>query len=88
MYLKCCEGKLVQEWKVQTVETFHTFREILSSQMMRYNPANLRYPGDQLMRANTSKPRVQRAGATRGDYMKMDWKVAKRNCRDVVDVKG
>jgi hypothetical protein len=32
------------------------------------------------MRANTSKPRVQCAGE-RGDYMKMDWKVTKRNKR-------
>jgi hypothetical protein len=73
MYLECCEGKLVQEWKVQSVETFHTFREILLSQMMRCNPANLQYPGDQLMRVNTSKPRVQCAGERRGDYMTGRW---------------
>jgi hypothetical protein len=72
---QCCKGKLLQEWNVQLVETFHTFREILSSQMMRYNPANLRYPGDQLMRANTSKPRLLCPGE-REDCMKMDWKVA------------
>ena len=36
---------------------FHEFRERLSLQGLNYNPLHKMYPGDKLMRVNTSKPK-------------------------------
>ena len=38
IYLECCEGLLCPFWKVENPVTYQKFREILSSQMILYNP--------------------------------------------------
>ena len=49
-------GLSVEEAKKCRLE-FHEFREQLSLQGLNYNPINKMYPGDKLMRVNTSKPK-------------------------------
>ena len=50
IYLEVCEGKLDAEWKVQYPVDFWTFRDILSIQMLEYDPKNRKYLGDDAMR--------------------------------------
>ena len=47
MYLECAEGLINPEWKVDETVDFHTFRDILSKQMLSYDPKKQNYPGDQ-----------------------------------------
>ena len=53
MYLECCEGELDEAWKNKDPADFHTFCDILSDQMLAYNPKKQVYPGDEKMRAVT-----------------------------------
>lgn len=59
VYKECTEGKLEPSWKVDPVD-FHRFREKLALQMLRYNPANRLYPGDENLRAVTRTPKKKR----------------------------
>lgn len=60
MYLECTEGELNVDWKVNEPVDFHTFRDILSRQMLSYDPKNERYPGDAKMRVVTQLSRKRR----------------------------
>ena len=60
MYLECCEGELDPDWCVKEPVDFHTFRDILSKQMCRYDPKSQLYPGDEKMRAVTQMNKAVR----------------------------
>ena len=60
MYLECAEGKLNPEWKVNKPVDFHRFREKLGMQMLKYDPRERRYPGDERFRACTQQNQAQR----------------------------
>jgi hypothetical protein len=60
MYQECCEGHLNPNWKIAKPLTFWEFREILSVQMLSYNPQACKYPGDEKMRAVTRMSKSQR----------------------------
>ena len=59
IYLECCEGLLCNFWKFDNPVTYQKFREIISSQMLSYNPVQKRYPGYHRMRAVTRGVRTQ-----------------------------
>ena len=63
-YLECAEGKIRIEWFIPEKKrlTFFHFRHMLSKQMLTYDPKNLRYPGDERMRAVTGLSKVKRGG--------------------------
>ena len=46
MYLEVAEGKLNQTWKDKNSVDFWTFRDLLSNQMVKYNPTHLKYSVD------------------------------------------
>ena len=50
MYLEVAEGKIDSEWKLQHPVDFWTFRDVLSIQMLDYDPKNRRYHVDGSMR--------------------------------------
>ena len=60
MYLECTEGEINADWKVNEPVDFHTFRDILSRQMLNYDPKNERYPGDSKMKIVTQLSRKRR----------------------------
>ena len=53
IYLECAEGKLDPSWHIHHPVTFRTFRDILSQQMLQYDPKHQHYPGDEKMRVVT-----------------------------------
>ena len=55
MYNECCDGDLVSDWKIEKRKrmSFAVFRQTLSQQMLEYNPANVKYMGDELTRIVT-----------------------------------
>jgi len=65
MYLECCEGELDESWKVKDPVDFHTFRDILSKQMCRYDPKGQQYPGDEMMRNVTVLNKKRKAAASK-----------------------
>lgn len=60
IYLEVCEGNLDPEWKVEKPVSSWEFRNRLSIQQLKYDPKEMKYPGDEQFRANTSLPRMQR----------------------------
>ena len=60
IYLEVCEGKLDQDWKVNYPVDFWTFRDILSIQMLEYEPRNRKYLGDDAMRVCTKQTKKSR----------------------------
>ena len=62
MYLEVAEGKLNSDWKVTFPVDFWTFRDVLSLQMLQYNPKDRTYPGDDSMRVCTKQNKSQRKG--------------------------
>jgi hypothetical protein len=66
MYKECSEGKLDKDWEVldkkgkHSPVSFHVFRETLARQMLRYNPADKKYLGDDKFRANTKLKKNKR----------------------------
>ena len=62
IYLECAEGKIRSEWFIpeKKRKSFFHFRHLLSQQMLTYSPKQLKYPGDERMRAVTGITRVQR----------------------------
>ena len=55
MYLECAEGIINPEWKLDKTVDFHTFCDILSKQMLSYDPKKQDYPGDNKMRVVTQQ---------------------------------
>ena len=55
IYLEVCEGKLDEEWKVETPISFRKFRETFAKQALSYSPAELKYPGDENFRVATKR---------------------------------
>jgi len=53
MYLEAARGSLRPEWKIEHPMDFHQFRDRLSGQMLKYNPAMKLYPGDSKFRVST-----------------------------------
>jgi hypothetical protein len=49
MYKECAEGGLALEWKVLKPVSYHKFHDILSRQMLQWDPAHQLYPGDKHM---------------------------------------
>ena len=65
MYCEAASGSLDPEWKVSKKMNFHQFRDRLSGQMLRYNPAKRAYPGDSKFRVATQqnkKKRIRNSG--------------------------
>lgn len=60
MYRECCSGELDENWKVKKPMTYAEFLLKLSEQLLTYDPANLRYPGDEKLRASTIVPKKRR----------------------------
>ena len=60
MYLEVAEGKLNSDWKVTFPVNFWTFRDVLSLQMLHYNPEDRTYPGDDSMSVCTKQSKSQR----------------------------
>jgi hypothetical protein len=65
IYKECCDGELNADWKLDKKERldFFEFREKLFTQMIKYNPADNKYPGDASFRAymvQNSKQRDRR----------------------------
>ena len=55
IYKECAEGLMrAGEWKLNKIVSFHRFREKLATQMLAYDPKDLKYPGDERFRAVTS----------------------------------
>jgi len=62
IYLEVAEGTLDSDWKLTHPVDFWTFRDVLSVQMLEYNPRNRKYKGDDSMRVCTKQTKVQRVG--------------------------
>ena len=62
IYLDCCEVFLCPFWGVDNPVTYRNFGEILSSQMISYNPVQKRYPGYHKMRAVMKVVRTHQSG--------------------------
>ena len=60
MYLKVAEGELDQTWKENNIIEFWTYCDLLSNQMVKYNPTHCKYAGGTNMR-----PAKQQNKATR-----------------------
>ena len=61
MYCEVAEGNLEAAWKVAKPMDFWSFREMLSMQMLDYDPTSRLYPGDENMRKATAQNKRQRA---------------------------
>jgi hypothetical protein len=60
MYREVCEGKLEPDWKEEKLLSFEDFRFKLANAMMDYCPTHQALPGDQLMRAVVTLPKMNR----------------------------
>jgi len=60
MYLEAARGSLRPEWKIEHPMDFHQFRDRLSGQMLKYNPAMKIYPGDSKFRVSTQMNKKKR----------------------------
>ena len=60
MYLEVAEGELDADWKLEYPVDFWTFRDVLSVQMLEYDPKNRRYHGDANMRVCTKQNKRDR----------------------------
>ena len=85
IYLECCEGLLCADWKVENPVKYQTFREILSSQMLSYNPVQNIYPGDNNIGA-VKKVVNRKQSVMVGGVMEKDFSVSKKKrriCKDI-----
>ena len=56
IYKECCDGLMrAGEWKIEKPVSFHLFREKLAKQMLRYNPRDRKYVGDERFRTSTQQ---------------------------------
>ena len=55
MYNECCNGSLDKAWEIPTQKrmSFAVFRQTLGKQMLHYDPAMLKYKGDEMSRSVT-----------------------------------
>ena len=60
IYLEIAEGQLDSDWKIRFPVDFWTFRDVLSIQMLEYDPKNRKYLGDESMRVCTKQKRKDR----------------------------
>ena len=62
MYIECCEGNLDQSWLVEEKDraSFSVFRQVLSDQMLQYDPRNDKLPGDKKLRRSTQQHKKRR----------------------------
>jgi hypothetical protein len=69
MYNECCDGGLDNEWEIPEHKrmSFSVFRQTLGKQMLEYDPAKLKYLGDEKSRSATQghKKRKKVTGGTR-----------------------
>ncbi len=65
MYQECCEGMLDVKWKVPKKEqmSFSQFQLKLSEQMMRYDPRDNSYAGDDKFSRSTQVHKLRRKGS-------------------------
>ena len=63
MYIECCEGQLdpARFVKFKKRMKYQQFRMQLAKQMLRYDPSNGSYPGDETFRAFTQKHKSRRS---------------------------
>jgi hypothetical protein len=85
IYLECCEGRLVLEWKVESPVTFHRFWDILSNQMLQYTPLKQKYPGNAQMRSVTLMTRIKHKEKV-SEYSEHDFKHAQKVKKDFVKI--
>ena len=73
MYNECCDGELEPSWKIETQNrmSFVVFRQQLSQQMLEYNPANLKYSGDEMSRSNTQINKKRKESRNDDKHRKM-----------------
>ena len=55
MYLEMEEGELNQTWKEGNIVDFWTFCDLLSNQILKYNPIHRKYASGDSMRPATHK---------------------------------
>ena len=63
MYLEVAEGKLDNDLRVKYPVDFWTFQDVLSVQMLEYDPKNRHYLGDDAMRVCTKQRFQERASS-------------------------
>ena len=63
MCRECCDGLICpdQAIPVKNRQTFLEFCQVLSEQMLEYNPRDGKYPGDERFRAVTQQNKKRRA---------------------------
>ena len=64
MHIECAEGNLNPDWKLDKPVDFHRFREKLGMQMLKYDPRERMYPGDEKFRVSTQQNQAQRRRTT------------------------
>ena len=62
IYLEVAERKLNSDWKVTYSVDFWTFRDVLTLQMLQYNPKDRTYPADDSIHVCTKQNKSQRVG--------------------------
>ena len=68
LYLECASGVVNPEWKIDKPVGGPAWRTRLSEQMVRYDPVNLDYPGDDKIRSVT-KTNKKRRGKRKGEAL-------------------
>ena len=68
MYCECCDGGLDSSWRIDPKHrmSFAEFRQVLSKQMLEYDPAKLKYMGDELSRVVTQLHKKRNRAAAGG----------------------
>ena len=60
MYIEVSEGELDQKWKEKNIVDSCTFHDLLSNQMINYNPTHHKYSGDANIRTATHENKSAR----------------------------
>ena len=60
MYLEVSEVELNQKWKDKNIVDFCTFHDLLSNQMINYNPTHHKYFGDTNIRTATHQKQLHK----------------------------
>jgi hypothetical protein len=92
MYKECAEGGLDPEWKVDKPLSYHKFHDLLSRQMLQWDPAHQSYPGDKNMRRvqqlNKTRRAVKKCQAFElNDYMSIPFPSLSSKNRRVVPIR-
>ena len=70
MYLDVSELELDQKWKYNNIVEFWTFHDLLSNQMINYNPNHKKYSSDTNMRTATHQKKSARDNSKDADRVK------------------